>query len=136
VFGVERAPFGHLTLQQLLVIQHKFARLKKKAQQILWRSRVAASSTQPLNAVPLTRNAFVRLHYVAVRQSEMLAWVMHDSCFFFSSIAFFRFSAQSSRTPSLAAHRESPAALTGKSSNRRAFCRAAQAGNWATSLGV
>jgi hypothetical protein len=33
--GVERAPLGHLTFQQLLVIQHKFARLKKKAQQIL-----------------------------------------------------------------------------------------------------
>jgi hypothetical protein len=30
VFGVERAPFAHLTFQQVLVIQDKFARLKKK----------------------------------------------------------------------------------------------------------
>jgi hypothetical protein len=29
--------------------------------------------------LPLARNAFVRFHYVAVRQSEMLAWVMHDA---------------------------------------------------------
>ena len=28
VFGVERAPLGHLTFQQLLVNQHEFARLK------------------------------------------------------------------------------------------------------------
>ena len=28
--------------------------------------------------MPLARNAFVRFHYVTVRQSEMLTWVMHD----------------------------------------------------------
>jgi hypothetical protein len=28
--------------------------------------------------MPLERNAFVRFHYVTVRQSEMLTWVMHD----------------------------------------------------------
>jgi hypothetical protein len=42
-------------------------------------SPCAAGSAPPLNTLPLNRNAFVRLHYVAVRQSEMLAWVMHDT---------------------------------------------------------
>jgi hypothetical protein len=41
--------------------------------------------------VPLTRNAFVRLRYVAVRQSEMLAWVMHDATCSSGFIAFFGF---------------------------------------------
>jgi hypothetical protein len=36
--------------------------------------------------MPLARNAFVRFHYVTVRQSEMLTWVMHDVIS--SSLAF------------------------------------------------
>jgi len=67
MFGEERAPFGHLTFQPLLASQHKFTRLKQKAQQVLCISRVAGGSTQPLNAMPLSRNAFVRFDYVAAR---------------------------------------------------------------------
>jgi hypothetical protein len=52
----------HLTLQPLLARQHKFARLKQKRQQVLGISRVAGGSAHPLNAMPLTRYAFVRFH--------------------------------------------------------------------------
>ena len=33
--------------------------------------------------MPLIRNASIRFHEVAVRQSKMFPWVMHDIYFFF-----------------------------------------------------
>jgi hypothetical protein len=58
---VERVPLSHLTFQQLLVSRHEFTRLNQKAQQLLWISRVMAGLAPTLNALPLTRDAFVRL---------------------------------------------------------------------------